>query len=195
MSPALSEVVWCCSSWCKQDMRWEKFWYLNRAASYIALVLHVHVYDAVDYHAKTGLFVPLVWLPFVTSYIVPAQPRFSTHCQPLGVKITLNLVFMEWYTYRDLGLRLCPGQHTCSLIPRPHLRERVLWHLADSSGFLSIVKHISVTCTVHHWFEYIFQGFVSRVGGLGGWGVGRGNFPPRQSSFPPKEIDCCIITS
>jgi len=66
----------------------------------------------------------------------------------VGVK---NILVLRWNQKAHCRFGGWPKSHVrapvpswSSLVPRPHLRERVWWHPADTSGFITFWREISL---------------------------------------------------
>ena len=77
-------------------------------------VCYAYICAGVSTHMQYGcLCVRFLWYEYVWFEITRAMPGYAWACTRL---------WAWWH----------------SLVPRPHLRERVWWHPADSSGFINI---------------------------------------------------------
>ena len=88
-------------------------------------------------------------------------PRFMASFPGLHLQIVRRIILVptlqvEWCCYT-----------VSSLVPRPHLRERVWWHPADSSGFINVdyflektqsaVQHQKSLAASARWFSTLWH--------------------------------------
>ena len=106
--------------------------------SYMAVFLSCHM-RAHETAWELGLLTDSEeWQPLLLATSL-AKPDPSAHTgRPAGY---MHVCVLLSGTRETAELAYQPTQ--CSLIPRPHLRERVWWHPADTLGFITFWKEIS----------------------------------------------------